>query len=224
MLIHPDVPNDSSVGTGARGTTTRFKPWGNDFNRCIQYNPGTTHVEYRFDCVEQYAIHEFGHVLGFAHEWNHPDTPASCSDRTPLPSGSYDDTFPTTRDAVVVSPHYDFTSIMTYGNDACVDQHGVRFGSTRLSPADIVGVSTVYRPASGLGPNVCNPGWLDAQRWSCAANRLVATGGSCASGWVPCTPGCNPGRFAETSWTCPGYPYLATGRSCPTGWKLCGSD
>lgn len=138
IYIHPDAENESPVGTRARGRTTSFKPWDNDFNRCISYNASTTHVQYRYDCVEQYAIHELGHVMGLSHEWSHPLAPASCGERSPLAPGTYLDVYSSSVSATVVNPQYDWDSIMTYV-DGCVHQSGVRFGSKRPSDADILG-------------------------------------------------------------------------------------
>src|SRR5438105_1903322 len=82
VYIHPDAPNASRIGTDARGSRgVNFKPWGSDAtaNICIKYNAGRARMQYDYSCVEQYAIHEFGHALGFLHEWYNPATPASCT-------------------------------------------------------------------------------------------------------------------------------------------------
>jgi hypothetical protein len=150
LYIHPDTSNSSYMGTSTKGRVTSnnsgvgFKPWGND-TACINYNGWTTHMEYRFDCVEQYAIHEFGHVLGFDHEWPHPQRPSSCpaSDERILSSGS---TYPNNTGYTIVNPsNYDMDSIMTYV-DGCADVTGERFGSTNLSSWDDLGLRTVYPP------------------------------------------------------------------------------
>ena len=222
VWIHPDAPNNSHVGTNARGGTTNFKPWGNSFNRCINYNWWSTHAEYSYRCVEQYAIHEFGHVLGFQHEWRHPLVPPNCADRNPLDANRFAHHYPNRAGNTIVNPQYDFDSIMTY-TGGCVDKDGVRFGSTNLSPADIIGVSTIYPPRAGLGPDACNPGWFDAERWYCEANPDQSAGNSCTSPWLQCTPGCNPGVFGGDYWSCPNEPYLTTGQSCSAGWRRCES-
>jgi hypothetical protein len=157
LFIHKDAENKSFIGTGALGKTApenrgiQFKPWGNSFNRCIDYNGRTTHVEYSYDCVEQYAIHEFGHALGFLHEWTHPLTSSTCrATQTEhlVSEGEYSTTYPTDKSYVIVNPSdYDANSIMTYGDD-CADVSGVRFGSENLSPYDIEGVKAVYTPAT----------------------------------------------------------------------------
>jgi hypothetical protein len=155
LFIHKDADNKSFIGTGALGKTTpdnrgiQFKPWGNSFNRCIGYNWRTTHVEYSYDCVEQYAIHEFGHALGFLHEWKHPLTPSKCQafkGESVVSAADSSATYPTDKSYVIVNPDdYDSNSIMTYDGD-CADVTGVRFGSENLSPYDIQGVKAVYPP------------------------------------------------------------------------------
>jgi len=141
VYISPDAANESGVGVYmTRGQVTvaahgvSIKPWGNDFNRCIYYNGFTTHMSYKYDCAEQYAIHEFGHAIGFMHEWRHPLKPASCTAKDDTIFGD-----PRTGNPNV----YDWNSIMTYW-DGCVHQNGVRFGTTTLSDWDIAGVKRLY--------------------------------------------------------------------------------
>jgi hypothetical protein len=168
VYIHPDAENVSMIGTWARGLTTsdnpgsQFKPWGKKTNRCIGYNWRTTHVEYSYDCAEQYAIHELGHAIGFKHEWFHPETPQSCQDHEkddykkhgPIITSDYFFTFyDSSQSYTIVNPaDHDWDSIMTYDSE-CADVTGVRFGSPDLSYWDKAGVVAVYPPVT--------PGWRD---------------------------------------------------------------
>jgi len=146
LYIHSKAENKASVGVHAKGLTTvenpgvQFKPFGN-FSQCITYNGSTTKMQYSFDCVEQYAIHEFGHVIGMQHEWRHPSAPATCAERPK--DGEAILTWTQASNGYFVTPGYDRKSIMVYGTD-CADVEGVRFGNTRLSAKDIRAVNYLY--------------------------------------------------------------------------------
>lgn len=167
LYLHPGAVNAAYPAAHGRGKTDAadaalsFKPWGNDA-RCIALDWSSARMAYRFECVEQYAIHEFGHVLGFQHEWHHPKKPEGCTEgrAEPLPDDP--------ADFSVVGAAYDWDSIMTY-TDACAQVTGVRFGSPRLSPGDVAGLEAAY-PRAGptpsaaaatpeLGPDTAGNGW-----------------------------------------------------------------
>lgn len=93
-------------------------------------------------CFDQYAIHEFGHVLGFQHEQDRWDRPCGCETggQTLYPSATY-----------VYVPGvgdyggFDNRSIMVYGAE-CRDpsSSSVRFGSPTVDSVDITAVQQYY--------------------------------------------------------------------------------
>lgn len=128
-----------------RAARVEFMPWGRDA-QCITYDWSTTHVEYTYDCVEQYAIHEFGHVLGFGHEMSHPKAPSACKVGEPQIGTDYARTPRADVRYTVPNAGYDWNSIMAYNGDKkdCAKVTGVRFGSKNLSSGDIAGLMLAY--------------------------------------------------------------------------------
>ena len=101
LKISPSTVNNSSTGIGSRGGTTGFSTWGTLFVQpephpaeCISYDGARARMAYRFSCVREYAVHEVGHAIGFAHQWRHPLTPNSfwenCIDKAEPPAVASD--------------------------------------------------------------------------------------------------------------------------------------
>lgn len=84
-------------------------------------------------CSEVIAVHEFGHALGFAHEQNRDDTPATCDD---APQGTNGDT---------IIGSWDLYSVMNYCNPTYS-------GNGELSDTDLKMLHQFY----GYGSNPLN--------------------------------------------------------------------
>lgn len=136
IKINDEGPHTTGLGRALNGASNgmvlnfTFNNWSQDCATDTKF------------CIEAIAVHEFGHALGFAHEQNRPDKPATCKD---APQGEDGDT--------LVGP-WDSNSVMNY----CAPNWN---NNGALSSGDIKGVRQYYgsptfaanRKAALLWPN-----------------------------------------------------------------------
>lgn len=83
---------DVKPQTDGLGKELSEKPHGVTLNVIFKKylkTPCVNNASVRAECIRGMAIHEFGHVLGFAHEQNREDTPDWCKDYTSGTNGDW---------------------------------------------------------------------------------------------------------------------------------------
>lgn len=133
--------DDPGANSGIRVRVEDTFPHTKGLGRMIAGRPAGVVLNFAFEehsseckgqlsyCIRAYAVHEFGHALGFSHEHNRSDTPGSCLQRN-FQEGSVDDAF------LSLTP-WDAQSVMNYCNPTF-------FNGGELSELDKRRVSLVY--------------------------------------------------------------------------------
>ncbi len=114
-------------------------PTNTNIGYCVTSDcTGAHFVDYQ-EALKQTTVHEMGHVLGFAHEQERPDTPTpDC----PYDNGSR------SPGGIYLTDYYDNNSIMNYcrgydGSQALGYQEGYK-AAERISGGDVAGAQNAY--------------------------------------------------------------------------------
>lgn len=144
--------------------------FANWFNVCSGASEATQEdaEAVRKNCIATIAVHEFGHILGFAHEQNRLDTPGWCNDAQGV-NGN------------VTIGNWDVHSVMNYCNPALKEKR-ITSQAVRLSETDVLAVQGYYRK-----PNENPVAVIEKDTYSTPVSRTVtfsATGSSDPEGNV----------------------------------------